>query len=441
MSDFAIGIFYGYFQGALLLQAIIFFFIFLVYRRKEFLFYMLYLVVLATYYAINAPETLIGISGNDPVIFFLFKYLNMPLVMLFNVCYLFFISTFLGLKQYRQIFLVVKLLLAIIAISFLAYLVFRFLQLRVNVIFNIVNISGLIGGFLLSYMIIKQKIPYGKFIAAGILFYTTTSIASALTIVISKSNPAVLFAATPLLYVKIGILADMILYFIALISKWVNTEKRLALSAVEAELKVEKERNRIKRDFHDEIGATLSGISMYSYLGMQQLKAANLTEAEKSLTVMQQSAALISDKLNDIVWFINPEQDTLQKLIQRLEEYAVDMATIKNMKVLITVPEQFSTQSLPVESRRNIYLFCKEAINNAVKYSEANLLELTVEESNKLLQITISDNGKGFDAETVKKGNGLYNMQKRADELGADFNIQSKPAADCLISLKVKITQ
>jgi signal transduction histidine kinase len=111
------------------------------------------------------------------------------------------------------------------------------------------------------------------------------------------------------------------------------------------------------------------------------------------------------------------------------------------MQIKITVPKQFSAYSLPVESRRNIYLFCKEVINNAVKYSGGNLLELTVKENYQLLEISISDNGKGFDIESIKRGNGLDNMKKRADELGGDFGMQSKPGEGCLISLKVKITQ
>ena len=156
---------------------------------------------------------------------------------------------------------------------------------------------------------------------------------------------------------------------------------------------------------------------------------------------MQQSSGDMVNKLNDIVWLLNPSQDGFQKLIQRLEEYAGEMTAIKNMKLQVLVPEHFSTQNLPVESRRNIYLFCKEAINNAVKYSNAGLLELTVKETNNLLEISISDDGKGFDAQTIKHGNGLNNMQKRANELGADFNIQSKMGQGCLVSLKLKITQ
>jgi signal transduction histidine kinase len=99
---------------------------------------------------------------------------------------------------------------------------------------------------------------------------------------------------------------------------------------------------RISRELHDEVGATLSGIAMYSHLTKEQIKNASISEVEKSLNIMQQSAGEMVDKLNDIVWFINPNQDSLQKLIQRLEEYATDMAMIKNMQVKANVPSHLA---------------------------------------------------------------------------------------------------
>lgn len=209
---------------------------------------------------------------------------------------------------------------------------------------------------------------------------------------------------------------------------------------IESQQVLINERGRISRELHDEVGATLSGISMYSHLTKEQIKQSNFTEVEKSVSVMQQSAGEMVNKLNDIVWLINPEQDSLQKLVQRLEEYAGEIAMIKKMLVKVTVPANLYAIQLPIEHRRNIYLFCKEAINNAVKYSNASMLDLTIRESGDQIEFSLTDNGKGFDAATVKRGNGLNNMQKRADEIGGLFTIRSKHQEGSSLSLQIKIT-
>lgn len=201
------------------------------------------------------------------------------------------------------------------------------------------------------------------------------------------------------------------------------------------------ERLRISRELHDEVGSTLSGIAMYSHLTRQQIKASKTDEVEKSLNTMQQSAGEMVGKLNDIVWLVNPEKDSLQKLIERLEEYAAGMAMIKNIEVKTNLSYKLKDVNLPVESRRNIYLFCKEAINNAVKYSEAGLIELTVKElENKKISITISDNGKGFNVQTTKKGNGLNNMKERVERMNGEFSLQSGPGLGTALSCTWKIT-
>jgi two-component system, NarL family, sensor histidine kinase UhpB len=201
-----------------------------------------------------------------------------------------------------------------------------------------------------------------------------------------------------------------------------------------------KERLRISSELHDEVGATLSGIAMYSHLTKEQMKRGLSIEIEKSLNVMQESSTQMVDKLSDIVWLINPEQDPLEKLITRLEEYAIQMAAIKDMKVKIHVPEKIADIHLPIEQRRNIYLFCKEAINNAVKYSNATTLELSIKEMDGKLEFSVSDNGQGFDAVMVRRGNGLENMQKRADDIGAKLILQSKLNEGALVSMQCKVS-
>lgn len=204
---------------------------------------------------------------------------------------------------------------------------------------------------------------------------------------------------------------------------------------------VMQERLRISRELHDEVGGTLSGISMYSHLVKEQIKANRTEEIEKSLSIMQQSSDDMVNRLSDIVWLINPDQDSLQKLVERLEEYAGDMAAVKSMQVRITVPGNIAELRLSVERRRNIYLFCKEAINNAVKYSEGSLLELTIQKTGEKLEFSVSDNGKGFDTVMVRRGNGLENMQKRADEIGAKLILHSKLNEGAMVSMQCEITQ
>ena len=200
------------------------------------------------------------------------------------------------------------------------------------------------------------------------------------------------------------------------------------------------ERLRISRELHDEVGSTLSGIAMYTHLASSQVKNEQDKEAQHSLNIMQTSASEMVTKLSDIVWLINPEEDTISELFDRLEEYARYMATAKNMRVQIDLPAGLSNYHVPMEARRNIYLFCKESINNAVKYSNGTVIRLQVTSSIDRIRFSVSDDGIGFDEITVRRGNGLTNMRKRAEEIGATIHIESTPNQGAHIALQYKLT-
>ena len=199
------------------------------------------------------------------------------------------------------------------------------------------------------------------------------------------------------------------------------------------------QRQRISRDLHDELGATLSGIAMYSHLAREQVKQKETGAIENSLNIIQSNAGEMVNKLNDIVWLINPGQDSLRQLMERLEDYAMQLAVIKNIQVHSGFSEQLGNTILPTETRRSIYLLFKEAINNAVKYSNASFVELKVEQGPALITITLKDNGEGFDVAEVKRGNGLNNMEQRARDLNAAIAIQSFKGAGTSVKLTVKI--
>lgn len=188
-----------------------------------------------------------------------------------------------------------------------------------------------------------------------------------------------------------------------------------------------KQREHISRELHDEVGATLSGIAMYSHLAKEQLNDGANPLMKNSLDIIQQNAGEMVNKLNDIVWLINPGNDNLQQLLQRLEDYAIQMAALKNIRVKSNINGHHSKYLLPAETRRNIYLLYKEAINNAVKYSNASLFVFSITEEPSGITLEFTDNGKGFDVGSVKSGNGLSNMDYRANQINARFTYITKP--------------
>jgi len=199
-------------------------------------------------------------------------------------------------------------------------------------------------------------------------------------------------------------------------------------------------RSKISQDLHDEVGATLSGIAMYSYITKTQLVQEDYTNVNLSLDRIKDNAAEMVDKLNDIVWAVNPVQDHLDALLARLKDFALQLAETKQMKLDFIFPESIANLKLPMQERKNIYLIGKEAINNAVKYSEASWLKVEVNLQQKHLNLTISDNGKGFLPTAVSKGNGLINMENRAKEIGANLEIDGQTGSGTKITFNCKIT-
>jgi signal transduction histidine kinase/ligand-binding sensor domain-containing protein len=202
--------------------------------------------------------------------------------------------------------------------------------------------------------------------------------------------------------------------------------------------RLQEMRNKISRDLHDEIGATLSGIAMYSHLTREKI-GNNVPQVQPLIETIQRSATEMVNKLNDMVWVVNPKHDSIEKLVQRLEEFALEMAALKNMEVTINISPQLAAMRLDMQSRKNIYLIAKEAIHNAIKYSNASHLKLSATSSDRQLHIVIEDNGSGFDISSVKRGNGLNNMMQRAVEIGADCNIKAIPATGTIVSVSYRL--
>lgn len=220
---------------------------------------------------------------------------------------------------------------------------------------------------------------------------------------------------------------------------WLGFKRFRKQRTLTANQELLKERLRISRELHDEVGATLSGIAMYSHVAVEQLKNSESKAVEHSLSFMQKSAAEMVNKLSDIVWLLNPEQDTIIELFGRLGEYGKQMTSVRDMQMRIDLPADLSSKQIPLDARRNIYLFYKEAINNAVKYSNGKMLVLQVKSSGEQMVFSVTDDGNGFDESIVRRGNGLVNMQKRAEDIGAVFHMASNQHEGTRLELQYKL--
>jgi len=201
-------------------------------------------------------------------------------------------------------------------------------------------------------------------------------------------------------------------------------------------LNIERLRNKISLDLHDDIGSTLSSISILSEMALQGKKE---SVSEEMLYEIKENSLSLLERMDDIVWSINPKNDSLESLFLRIKEFASKLFEAREINYTIQVDEGISNLQLQMEYRQHIYLIMKEAINNLVKYSESKDARISVMHAGHYLEIKIDDNGKGFDAQKVTLGNGLQNMELRAKEMGAVLKINSENDEGTHIFLSVKI--
>lgn len=195
-------------------------------------------------------------------------------------------------------------------------------------------------------------------------------------------------------------------------------------------------RNRVSQDLHDEIGASMSGINLLSQIASEKLQNNKPEEASEYLLKVKNYSQDVIEKLGDMVWIFNPQNDSIERLLQRIRSFAISIAESKNMKIHFETDKESETINLTIRQRKAIYLVSKEAFNNIFKYSECQNIyyHLIVKGSKWILQI--KDDGHGFNIMDNKNGNGLKNMQARADEIGATFEIESQAGTGTTIKLE-----
>lgn len=206
-------------------------------------------------------------------------------------------------------------------------------------------------------------------------------------------------------------------------------------------LELERVRNRIATDLHDDIGASLSQISILSEILANNPKQKDAEEIQ-SLAKIAETSREVTSSMSDIVWAINPQRDNVQDLVQRMRHFASDILSAKDIDFAFFAPVAESNKKIDVDLRRQIYLVFKEAINNCAKHSDCTEIEINFDGKDGFYILKIKDNGKGFSSKNGEStstfgGNGLASMRSRAEVVGGILEITSEIGKGTEITLKV----
>ncbi|HVU27574.1 MAG TPA: ATP-binding protein [Verrucomicrobiae bacterium] len=231
--------------------------------------------------------------------------------------------------------------------------------------------------------------------------------------------------------------------WIALLHRQVE-ERSLQLTAeikgreqAERQRALEEERARIAQDLHDELGATLTEIR---FLGAVKSRDSLVPPATRKqlMEVSEKSRQMVSS-LDEIVWAVNPANDSLPSLASYLRHVAEEFFRTAGMRCRLDVDQFLPPVALTSEVRHNLYLIVREALNNIVKHAKASEAWLRIHWKDSVLHIVIEDNGCGFVAENSLSRNGLQNMRHRIEKIGGQLEFDTRPGAGttCRVYLRL----
>jgi signal transduction histidine kinase len=437
------------FQGFMLCMLLYMLFQWLIIRRKEYGYYFCYIAAVTLYF-LSKFEAQLGL----PLLFTRFPllkiYLSRTLLILPYFLYFRFIRSFLEIPaRYpalnKWIVPLEYFLLGYMVFDFV-FILITFDQQRQNTFFTFVLLSVFIlsTSFIIYLFRYRQTLIY--YVLTGSLVVALGNILGQVFTYLQYYRNENIGVGDILIYPQLGVLLEMLCFTAGLGYKRHMSEKEKIRSQEklieqlraneQLQARMQNIRNKIAQDLHDDIGSTLSSISILSDL---VLKDGSSSQARDTIGEIKDSSLMLMERMDDIVWSINPRNDSLDHLLMRVRHFATSLFEARDIGYTIEIHKNLHEVKLPMDHRQHIYLILKEAINNLVKYSRATQAVLQVQFDQHTLTLLVKDNGKGFDMKAPSGGNGIPGMQRRADLMGARLIINSTPGEGTEVLLKVVI--
>lgn len=204
-------------------------------------------------------------------------------------------------------------------------------------------------------------------------------------------------------------------------------------------LQLYKLRSSIAKDLHDDVGSALSSIAMLSRLAQEGKIQTGMQPTEIYSRIGDTSKRMI-DLMDDIVWSVNPDNDRFNNMLVRMREYAAEMLEPLYVDIIFHISEQIEELPIPMQIRKDYFLIFKEAINNIAKYACCTKASIQIQKEGKYIITTMTDNGRGFDKTKDTSGNGLKNMQSRAESLNGVIEIHSGTSGGTVVKLSIPVS-
>ena len=336
---------------------------------------------------------------------------------------------------------------------FLLFLVYTYLNYFTTLFFiqvvleNVIKFTSLsIGAFFIIYAL-KQHNRLLNYLAAGNAALVVGS-AISLGLIWSNTKSVGLFTSS-LFYYYLGITGEIALFLLGMTYKnrsdlieRIKEQEAMKLYAekkdFETQLAVlkaqQEERNRISADMHDDLGAGMTTIRLYSELAKNKLAGNSIPELDK----ISSSSDELLNKMNAIIWSMSSSNDSLGNMTAYIRSYALEYFENTGIHCTIDIPQDLPNIEVIGQIRRNVFLVVKEVLNNILKHAKATTVNITLQKVPDGLTLYIQDNGVGINFNELRQfSNGLTNMKKRMADVNIDFSIENKNGT--LVTLHRKV--
>ncbi|HZI31277.1 MAG TPA: sensor histidine kinase, partial [Candidatus Binatia bacterium] len=248
----------------------------------------------------------------------------------------------------------------------------------------------------------------------------------------NESGASLKFVVLPFIWqtwwFRLGVVGGFTLSVIAIVRYISFRRLRWQLAILEQQSALDKERTRISRDLHDDLGGSLTETALL--LEMTERRPTVPDTVKEPLRHCSDLVRRVVKSVDEIIWAINPRNDTLRYLVDYISQFATEFLHAANLRCRVDLPDQLPERHVSPEVRHNLFLVVKEALNNIARHARAGEVWLRVKATDAEISFTVEDNGRGFN--TVSNdafADGLRNMRQRMEEIGGRFNLQSKPGS------------